>query len=418
MADILGIWIAVGVVVIGLLIIFIKTNLVICNPNEVLIFSGRKRTSPDGHVVGYRIIRGGRGFRIPFIENVSRMSLNTMPIEISITKALTRGIIPINVESRATMKIAGSEEAGLGNAIERFLGRNPNDVAAVARENIEGSLRGILATLTPEEANARRLEVAEQVLATASRDLQKLGLVLDTFKIQNISDEQGYLEAIGRKRNAEVEKEARIAEARAEADARQVSADAKRLGSVAEFEAEKTIVESENALRVKRAKLQAESNMAEERANVARDIAHAEEEKNLESIRVDLNKMKYHADVVVPAHAEKEADELRAQGKAARILEDGKATAEALAELRKQWENGETRDLMLLQMLPQLLDHVSHVLKDNLHIERLTVVDSGNGNGIPGFVSSLAGSIVSVFEQLKNATGLDITQILQPKEEG
>lgn len=418
MAEILGIWIAVGGVVIGLSIIFIKSNLFICYPNEVLIFSGRKRKLKDGSVVGYRVLQGGRRFRFPFIENVSRISLNTMPIEISITKALTNGVIPINVESRATVKIAGSEEAGLGNAIERFLGRNPNDLANVARENIEGSLRGILATLEPEEANARRLEVAEKVLVTASRDLQKLGLVLDTFKIQNISDDQGYLEAISRKRNAEVAKEAKIAEARAEADARQVSADAKRIGSVAELEAERSIVESENALRVKRAKLQAESNMAEERANVARDIARAEEEKNLETIRVDLNKMKYHADKVIPANAEKEADELRAKGKAARILEDGRATAAALAELREQWENGETRDLMLLQMLPELLEHVTHVLEENLNIERLTVVDSGNGNGLPSFIKGLTGSIVSVFEQLKNATGLDITQILQPKEEG
>jgi flotillin len=292
------------------------------------------------------------------------------------------------------------------------LGRNPHEVATVARETIEGSLRGVLATVTPEEANAQRLQLAERAAEAASGDLSKLGLVLDTLKIQNLSDEQGYLEAIGRKRNAEIVKNARIAEANAEAEARRVAAEAKRQGSVAEAEADMAIVAAENELRVKRAQLAAQSNQAEERANVAGEIARVEEERVLEELRIDLNEKKYHAEVVVPAKAGKEAEELKARGNAAKILEDGKATAEALAKLRAQWDNGESRDLMLLQMLPELLDHVTRVLTENLNIERLTVIDSGDG-GLPNHVRGLTGSIVAVFEQLKNTTGLDLTKILQ-----
>jgi flotillin len=413
MAQTIGLAIGIGAAALMLLIVFIKSNLVICPPNQVLIISGRRRKLPDGTEIGYRVIRGGRGFKMPIIESVSRLPLNNIPIEIKITRALCKGIIPINIEGRANVKIAGSEEDGLMNAIERFLGKNLNEIAQVAKETIEGSLRGVLATVTPEEANAQRLEVAEQVAQQASADLRKLGLVLDFVKIQNLADDQGYLEAIGRKKNAEVVKNARIAEATAEAEARIVAAEQKRKGNVAEAEAEMVIVEAENKLRVHRAQLAAETNQAEQRAKVAGDIARVEEEQRLEAARVELNRKHYEADTIVPAEAEKLAAELKARGQAAKILENGKATADAIRLMQAQWENGETRDLFLIQMLPDLLNMVTKVVADNLHIEKLTVLDSGNGNGLPMHVKSLTGSAITILEQLKNATGLDLPAILQ-----
>jgi flotillin len=407
-----GYVIALAAIVVMALVIFIKSNLVVCPPNEILIFSGRKRRLPDGTQVGFRVIRGGRGFRMPLIETISRMSLNTMSIEIALKKALTAGVIPVSIEGIATVKVAGSEEQGLSNAIERFLGRSPHEIAEVARETVEGSLRGVLATMDPEEANAQRLQLARSAADAASEDLRKLGLVLDTFKVQNLSDDQGYLEAIGRKRNAEVIKNARVAEANADAEARKVAAKAREEASIAEAEAEKAIVGADNSLRVTRANLAAESNQAEERAEVARQIARAGEEGKLEELRIAVNRNKYQADVIVPADAEKAADELRAQGKAARILEDGKATAEALERLRAQWKDESSREIVLLQQLPDLLDRVTRVLSDNLHIEKLTVVDSGDG-GLPNHVRGLTGSIVTVLEQLKTATGLDLSGILR-----
>jgi flotillin len=311
------------------------------------------------------------------------------------------------------VKIAGSEKDGLSNAIERFIGKNLNEIAQVAKETIEGSLRGVLATVTPEEANSQRLEIAEQVAEQARKDLLKLGLVLDFIRIQNISDDQGYLEAIGRKKNAEIIKNARIAEATAEAEARVVTAEEKRKGSVAEAEAEMVINEAEHKLNVHRANLAAETNRAEQRAKVAGEIARVEEEQQLETGRVELNRKKYEAEVVVPAEAEKRANELKAIGEAAKILEDGKATAEAIQLMQAQWKDGKTRELFLIQMLPELLDKVTKVIADNLHIEKLTVLDSGNGNGLPTHVKNLTGTAVTILEQLKNATGLDLPGLLQ-----
>ncbi len=411
MGQTIGIGIFLGAFVIMLIIIFIKANLVICQPNEVVIISGRKRKLPDGTKVGYRVIKG-RGFKFPIIESVKRLPLNTMPIEIRLVKALSKGMIPINVDGRANVKISSSEQFGLSNAIERFLGKNLNEIAIVAKETIEGSLRGVLATVTPEEANAQRLKLAEEVAKAASIDLQKLGLVLDFVKIQTIADDQGYLEAIGRKKNAEVIKNAKIAESTAEAQARMVSAEEKRKGSVAEAEAEMAIVEAENKLQVHRSKLEAETNRASEKAKVAGQIIRVEEERKVEEGRIELNRKKYEAEVVVPAEAKKNAEELKAIGEAAKILEDGKATAEAVKLMQAQWKDGKTRELFLIQMLPELLDQVTRVVADNLHIEKLTVLDSGEGNGLPTHMKNLTGSVVTVIEQLKNATGLDVPGLL------
>src|SRR2546428_9672824 len=187
--ETVGIAIALGLAGLTALIVFVKTNLVICQPNEVVIISGRRRKLRDGTVIGYRIIKGGRGFKIPIIESVRRLPLNTLPIEFRLSKALTKAIIPINVDGLANVKIAGSEEEGVMNAVERFLGKNLNEISQVARESIEGCLRAAIATVTPEEANSQRQEVVGQATGQAREDLHKLGIVVDFLKIKNISDD-------------------------------------------------------------------------------------------------------------------------------------------------------------------------------------------------------------------------------------
>jgi len=208
----IGIALALGAAAIMAILIFVKTHVVVCAPNEAVILSGRKK--------GFRVIRGGRGFRRPLIETVSRISLNTIPIDVKVSKALSAGMISLDVEGIATVKVAGQPEGGLENAVERFLGKSHHEIQTVARQTLEGSLRGVLATRTPEDANAERLAIAEAASESARADFRRLGLLLDTFKIQHLSDTEGYLDAIGRKRSALVRRDARVAEARAEAEAR------------------------------------------------------------------------------------------------------------------------------------------------------------------------------------------------------
>lgn len=414
--QLIGVGIGAGVVLLLLFIVFIKRNLIICEPNEVVIISGRKRKQPDGTYLGYRILRGGRGFKFPIVETVRRLPLNSVPINLKLSKALCAGLIPINIECRAQIKVAGTQEKGLGNAIERFLGKHLEQIAEAARETLSGNLRGVLAAVTPEEANIKRTELAKQVSEQASTQLEEIGIVLDFFQIQDISDDNGYLEAIGRKKNALVLKEARIAEATADAEARIVKAEEERKGRVAEANSKVAITDAENNLAVHRAELEAKTKEAQDKIAVAGRKARILVEEELEEARVARNRKRYEANVVVPAKAERDAEILKAEGKAAKIVEDGKATAEAIRLMKEQWEDGKTRDLFLIQLLPELLDQVTRVIADNLHIEKLTVVDSGDGSGVPSYLKNLTSSTVAVLEELKNATGINIPELLQRKD--
>ena len=416
----LGLWITILILAFFAGLAIFKSFLKICPPNEILIFSGKTRKLADGTTVGYRIIKGGRALKIPVVETVHRMSLEAMPIEIELKGALANGVIPLNAAAMANIKIAGTEQEGLSNAVERFMGKKPEAISRIARETLEGSMRGVLATLSPEEANTQRIQFAQRVREESAEDFKRLGLVLDTFRVQSITDDQKYLEAIGRKKNAEVQRDARIAEAESESEARKVAAASKKEGDIAESDAEGEAVEARNRLRVKTADLDSQSNAAEARAKLAFGIAEVAAEEDLEDARIKRNKKRYEAQVVIPAEAERQAEELKSQGRATKIREDGKATAEAVKLMREQWEKGHTKELFLIQMLPDIIDKVSQVISDNLDIEKLTVVDGGNGNGMPNVVKGLTGSVVSFMEEMKNATGLDIPRLLKsdPEEKG
>ena len=212
------------------------------------------------------MIKGGRAFRIPLLEKVDRLDLRTIPPRSIDHQCVTpKAASALSVQGIANIKIAGDEPL-LGNALERFLGIALPEVQDIAKDTLEGNLRGVLATLTPEEVNEDRLKFAQSLIGEADVDLQKLGLVLDTLKIQNVSDDVGYLDAIGRKSTAAVLKEAEIAEAENRAESQEKSAEARRRGEVADAEAQVEIVDAQNTLRVRKADLEGEGLAAEKRA--------------------------------------------------------------------------------------------------------------------------------------------------------
>ena len=404
---------ALGVI---LLIIFIKTNLKVCPPDKILIFSGRRSKLPDGTKVGYKVVRS-RGLKIPLVERVYEISLRVIPVEVKLQNVLAGGLVPVSVEFTANVKIASTFEKGLANAIERFLGKAPDDIAQVAKEILEGNLRGVLAEYSPEEANEKRIEVAQKVKSLSEKDFKELGLLLDTFKILSISDDKGYLEAVSVRKNAEVQKEAQIAEAIASSEARKVKAEKDKEASIKEITSKKEVVKAENEYRVHKANLEAESNRKEAEAKVAYEIAEMQEREKLEERKIAAYKKKYEAEKVIPAEAEKKSKELLAIGEAALIREEGKATAEAISLMRKEWEDGKTKELFLIRMLPDIVDKVTSTVAENMHIEKLTVVDGGEGSAMPALVKGITGSAIAILEQLKNTIGLDLQKILTSKKD-
>ena len=111
-AQIMGIVVGLGALAVLLLVVFFKANIVLCQPNELLVVAGRKRKLGDGSMVGYRLIRGGRGFKIPLVESVARLSLTSLTVEIHIAKAMCKGMIPVSIEGKAAIKLAGQTETG------------------------------------------------------------------------------------------------------------------------------------------------------------------------------------------------------------------------------------------------------------------------------------------------------------------
>ena len=401
-----------GLVVLAIVFIIAIVNslIIICPPNRVAVISGRQRVLSDGRTVGYRILKGGRTLRIPILEKVQWMDLNTIPLEVSVSNAYSKGAIPLNVQGIANVKVSSSEGL-LENAAERFLGRPGDHIGQIAKETLEANLRGVLATLSPEEVNEDRLKFSQQLIDEADDDIKTLGLELDVMKIQNVTDDNEYLNSVGRRLTAQVVKQARVAEAERMAESEAAEAEARRAAEIAAVQADKAIVEEQNQLRVRTAELEAIANAKEEEAQVAGHVARATAEQELEQQRIELERRRLEADVVAPARANLEAEQLLAQAQAAKIIEDGKAQVEVFQRLTDQYQAAgeDAQRVFVLNMLPDLIDKIVSTV-NNVDIDRVAIVDSGSGNGggIPAAVSQLPAAVVSLTEQIEAATGIDI----------
>jgi flotillin len=232
-----------------LVILTVKNLIVIVPPNIAAVITGRKRIAEEGGTVGYRTVMGGRTMRIPIIEQVNWLSLSTIPLELSVEDAFSKGNIPLTVKAIANVKIASNPEVVFNNAVERLLGKNINQIEQLARETLTGNLRGVLAKLTPEEVNEDRLGFAKHLSDEADHDLKKLGLQLDVLKIQHVADRVGYLTSIGEKRTAEALRDAEIAKATAIAETRQKQAEARKLAEVAQADNDAEIKQRQAAAR-------------------------------------------------------------------------------------------------------------------------------------------------------------------------
>src|SRR5688572_18318638 len=402
------------VAVVGIALYTIKRLMIIVPPNEAAVITGRQRVLGDGTPIGYRTVTGGRTLRVPIIEEVQWVSLSTIPLEISVSDAYSKGNIPLEVKAVANLKIASSPDAVFNNAVERLLGKTQQEVEALARETLTGNLRGVLAKLTPEEVNEDRLGFARHLSEEADHDLKKLGLQLDTLKIQHVSDKVGYLKAMGEKATAEAIRDAEIAKARAQAETAQQQAESKRVSEVANAEASVAISEAQNLLRVRKAELSREAETAERVARADAERAEAQARTQLESQRVELERTRLQADVVQPAEAERMAAESRAKADAAPILENGRAQAEALrmllAEIEKAGDAG--LRVFIAEKMPILLGQALNAMKD-IDIDRVTVIDSGSGQGVANATTQKVNASLAALNQVAGAMGLDLEEFVR-----
>jgi flotillin len=327
-------------VLVGLLGIFAAMALFARNyikvpPSMVAIFYGRKHTISDEKgnktVVGFRVVRGGAAPRMPVLEEVQYLSLNVISIPLKITRAYTKEGVPVTVEAVANVKIAG-DDMSLRSAAERFLGMTTDKIKEVIFQTLEGHLRAILGTLTVEEINADRQAFAQKMTDEAALDLKRMGVNIDVLTIQQISDEQGYLDALGKKRTAEVKRDAIIGEAQAQRDAMIKSALADQEGKTKRYEADVAIAASLRDKETKQAEFdaavmskKAESEQAGPLATAVARQRVTEQETRIDQVRKQQEVLvqeqeaarkekELQATVVKPAEAERQAAILRAEG--------------------------------------------------------------------------------------------------------
>jgi len=388
---------------------FIQNFMKICNPNEILILSGRKHRTESGEEVGYRVIFGGRVIAIPILETVRRMDLTTMPVPVEVRNAYSKGGIPLHIQAIANVKVS-SDQHIVGNAIERFLERDRSEIVRVARETLEGNLRGVVATLTPEQVNEDRLQFAEQIAEDVARDLTKLGLHLDTLKIQSVADDVDYLRSIGRKRIAQIIRDAEIAEAEAMSQANRQEAECMQQAEVAKSQALAVTQQRSNELRKIKAELEQQAKSEEERTAAAAKEARARAEQKLQSVRAELERLRLEADQVLPAEAEREAKTFEAKGAAASLAENAKAAALVNEMLSEVWQQSgvHASELFLIQQIEMVLKEAAKV-PNRLHLQRVNVIDNGDGKALASLVNTYPLMVQRFLDQVEQTLGIRVS---------
>src|SRR5262245_41255108 len=426
-------------------------------PSMVAIIYGRKHTIVDDKgnraKVGFRIVRGGATLRVPVLEQVAYLSLNVISIPLRIQRAYTQDGVPVTVEAVANVKIAG-DDISMRAAAERFLGMSVDQIKGVIFLTLEGHLRAILGTLTVEEVNSDRQAFAQKMTDEAAVDLKKMGVNIDILTIQQISDEQGYLDALGKKRTAEVKRDAVIGEALAQRDALIQSANADQEGKTKRYEADVTIAQSLRDKETRQAEFnaaihskQAESDQAGPLATAIAKQRVTEQETRIEQVRKAQEVLvqeqealrkerELQATVVKPAEAERQAAILRAEGEkqatiikaeatqkelefegagqaakierigraeAAKVLAVGEAEAEVikrklLAEaegLQKKseaWKN--FNEAAVLNMVVEKMPELAQAFATQLAgIDKINIIEMGNGAGGAGGVGKVMGTV-------------------------
>ena len=396
-------------VVIVALTLISRWMIRICRPNEMLVVTGSKSNQGNQGIKGYRVVaNGGCTFVKPILETARRMDVTLLPVLVEVNNAYSKGGTPLNIQAIANVKVSTDPEVR-NNAIERFLGRDNKEIVQVAKENLEGNLRSVLAQLTPEQVNEDRLRFAEQIADDVGEDLRRLGLQLDTLKIQSVYDDVDYLNSISRRRVAQIVRDAEIAEAEAIGQAERIEAEMEEVAEVVRTEADTVVLEKDNDVRTQVAQMEKQARSEEERTEAAELEARARAEQQLQKVRVELERLRLKAEAILPSKAQQKAQELRARGQAAATAEDVKASALVNDMLTQVWEDaGSTAELVfLLQQIEMVLEQATR-LPAQLQLKRITALDGNDASSLASLVALNHKVVRQFFEQVKDILGVDL----------
>ena len=302
----------VGVVVVFfILMLIIASRYVKVGPNKALIISGGRR--------GIRLLKGGGTFVWPVIEQVQELSLEVFTLNIKMSEVYTITGVPIIVEAVSQVKVGGDENS-IRTSSEQFLNKNINDVIRIMLLTMEGHLRAIVGTMTVEDIYKNREQFAQKVQEVAATDLSNMGLKIISFTLQHITDDHGYLDALGKPRTAQVLRDATIGKAIAESEASQKSAIAQQAAKEVEYAAQAKIAEAQRSYQLKQAEYEADVN------------------RKKAEFQITVNERKAEADLAYNIQTAKTAQVLKEQETRTAELEAKRKEQELLATTIKPAE--------------------------------------------------------------------------------
>ena len=474
------------VAVVGAVVFVIFIGLLIwasrytkAGPNQVLIVSGsrRKLVDPDGNTreVGFRVVKGGGTFVIPVKEKVDVLSLELLTIDVQTPEVYTSKGVPVRVDGVAQIKVKG-DDISIATAAEQFLSKNVDDIKNIAMQTLEGHLRAILGTMTVEEIYQNRDAFASKVQEVAAGDMANMGLAIVSFTIRDIRDTQGYLDALGKPRIAQVKRDAIVAQAEADRDATIRSAQANQAGQEAKFQADSKVAEAQRDYQSNVAQYQAAVNQKKAEADLAYDlqryktgqlvkaeevqvsIVQKQKEIELQQQEILRRQRELEATVQKPADAERyrvetlanakkfqleteasgaasatkatgfaaadvqkatgvaeaEANKARGLAEAAVIEAQGKATAEAMRVKAESFK--QYNEAAVIEMIVRILPEVAGKISEPLaKTEKMVIINAGNGPG--GGASKLTGDVTTIISQLppviESLTGIKFEKLLE-----
>src|SRR5262249_12734231 len=436
-------------------------------PNEVLVISGRRRNvrEADGSVatVGFRVTKGGGAFVWPLVEKYDILSLELMTIDVKTPEVYTITGVPVVVDGVAQIKVKGND-VSIATAAEQFLSMKQEQIMNIATQTLEGHLRAIVGTMTVEDIYKNRDAFAQSVQEVAAADLANMGLTIVSFTLRDIRDNQGYLDALGKPRTAQVKRDAIIAQAEADRDAVIRSAQANQAGQEAKLAADAKIAEANRDYQMKVADYTAAVNLKKAEADLAYDLQRnktnqavkaeeigvmvVEKEKMIEVQEKEILRRQKELEATVsrPADAERyrvqtlaEAEKFKRQTEAAGeaeakrqvgkgeadanksrglaeadvILAQGTSTAEAMQKKADAWRA--YNEAAVVQIFLENAQNLARAIAEPLSkTGKIGMVSTGgtDGAGARKITRDVANVMAQLPEVVKALSGLDLNEFL------
>ncbi len=429
-----------------------------CPSDRVLVVFGKVGSGRSA-----RCIHGGATFIWPIIQDFQYLELTPMPIEIPLKGALSRQNIRVNTPSTFTVGIA-TEPGIMENAAERLLGLSQDSIRDLAKDIIFGQMRVVIATMSIEEINSDRDKLIANIANGVEVELKKVGLRLINVNIQDVTDESGYIEALGKEAASKAINEAKVKVAQAERDGDIGAAQANREKEIEVANAVAESTKGKNLAEIEVANSNAALNVQIAEANrlavTAERVATATAERDsyaameaAEQARAKVEQATRYANEVVPAEVEKQKITVMAEADAEQVKINAnaqaasiRATAEAEAfgvQARLSAEADGTQrllaakadgfkgmiesagnnpqiaiTLLLGEQMPKLVEAQAKAIS-GVKIDKITVWDSGtNADGTGSTANFLSGLIRGLppMQELARQAGLKLPDYLGTME--